>query len=238
MTTCENERKIIAEGVVACVWVCDDGRELIVPDDARRIIGKKIWDSHWARYEAVGVKEVWTNDGMANLYTLDSVLQWREKLAQEMIKNITAKKIVEIEEIAVQTPTKIVKKIRRVPLDAPVVTEVQEVERRMPTFKEICEKHNIGSGVYLIEGGGLYKIGIGSSIMHRFWSLQAQCPVKLTLIAYKSFQTNAFYHDYKKEEQSLHRRYAHCRRHGEWFALNQNEVDELISLLGNRYDQD
>ena len=63
--------------------------------------------------------------------------------------------------------------------------------------------------VYLIEAGGLLKIGVSLDPMRRLKSMQTGSPVPLTMLA--------AIHGGDREEARLHRLFKPYRREGEWF---------------------
>lgn len=80
--------------------------------------------------------------------------------------------------------------------------------------------------IYLIqcEATKLVKIGISSNAEMRLRNLRMACPTRLTLLADRPGR--------KVDEQALHERYSSARRHGEWFALSEDEISSLKKEWG------
>lgn len=70
--------------------------------------------------------------------------------------------------------------------------------------------------VYLLEGWGLYKIGKSYRVGERIAQLQACCPCPLTLVC--------LLQNRRSLELHLHLQFRDKRRHGEWFALTEEDV--------------
>ena len=67
------------------------------------------------------------------------------------------------------------------------------------------------TGVYVVESGGLYKIGFSSNIPNRISTLRNSGPDRgLRLVSLDTAGT-------RHTERALHERFAASRRHGEWF---------------------
>ena len=81
--------------------------------------------------------------------------------------------------------------------------------------------------VYLVQGGGLTKIGITGNIVKRFGSLSSSSPVVLSL-HHQVHCANA-----AEIEKQLHVKYASDRRHGEWFHLSTLQIQEIKDYLDN-----
>ena len=69
---------------------------------------------------------------------------------------------------------------------------------------------------------GRVKIGRAGNVATRFGSIQTSCPVPVTL--------ERLIEGGKPEEAELHRRFAHLRRHGEWFELT-GELEAFMETL-------
>ena len=63
--------------------------------------------------------------------------------------------------------------------------------------------------LYFIAGAGLIKIGISTNLQSRFRAIRNSSPVPVELLG--SCPGTTFF------EGMLHRKFAHLRRHGEWF---------------------
>lgn len=84
--------------------------------------------------------------------------------------------------------------------------------------------------VYLVEGAGLYKIGVTVDLENRMNGLQAQSPVRLRLI--HSIKSRR----YREVEKYFHRVFENTRKHYEWFALFDSDVRQIMAY--GDYDLD
>lgn len=83
--------------------------------------------------------------------------------------------------------------------------------------------------IYLIEApNGLYKLGRAQCPERRLKELQYHSPVRLTLVYSLRCQ------DAVKAEYILHKVFKEKRSHGEWFALDPEDITFLVSRLGRR----
>jgi hypothetical protein len=82
-----------------------------------------------------------------------------------------------------------------------------------------------GGFVYLMKAGDAYKIGIARNVERRRDAIQTGSPVPVFVIA------AAFVNDPRWVEAGLHQEFAACRLEGEWFALDQRSVADVIRLL-------
>ncbi len=78
--------------------------------------------------------------------------------------------------------------------------------------------------VYLLEGGGHYKIGRAKNPHNRSETIGTQLPYPVTLIHVVECA------DYEDYERSLHRRFAEKRLHGEWFDLSPEDIAYIQGL--------
>lgn len=80
--------------------------------------------------------------------------------------------------------------------------------------------------VYLLEAeNNIYKIGRSRDLKTRVLTIQMHSPVKVILL--HRFQSkNSII-----AEETLHKKYAAKRKHGEWFDLNDREVNEIKAIL-------
>ncbi len=75
--------------------------------------------------------------------------------------------------------------------------------------------------LYLFESAGLYKIGITQDVQQRIRSMQSGNPHSIVLIAYRIVAYA------EANERNLHAHFQHCRRRGEWFALDADDVAKI-----------
>jgi hypothetical protein len=73
--------------------------------------------------------------------------------------------------------------------------------------------------IYFISGAGLIKIGVTTKVDARLRSLELSSPVELVFLG--------MYPGTRSDEFALHKRFAHLRRHGEWF----NDTEELRAFI-------
>lgn len=83
--------------------------------------------------------------------------------------------------------------------------------------------------VYLLKNEiGHCKIGVTRhNPRHRVSGLQVGSSIKIDVIAFKSFENSHA----RQLESELHRKYREFRLCGEWFALSQDQVKEVVSVL-------
>lgn len=77
----------------------------------------------------------------------------------------------------------------------------------LPRASALCDPAQ--AVVYFIAGAGLIKIGCTTNIVSRFRTIRNSSPVPVELLGAHPGGT--------LEEGLLHQRFAHLRRHGEWF---------------------
>ena len=78
--------------------------------------------------------------------------------------------------------------------------------------------------VYLMQWEDEYKIGKAVDIERRRKRLSGELNRDITVLH------RIFSHDYPRAESDLHRKYASKRLHGEWFALEAEDVAWLLSI--------
>jgi len=79
-----------------------------------------------------------------------------------------------------------------------------------------------GGYVYLMFSNGLYKIGISSDPMRRRKEIERASGRPVQMIAY------TWARDAWSRERTLHNHFSGFRREGEWFALDQEQVDSIV----------
>lgn len=88
------------------------------------------------------------------------------------------------------------------------------------------EKPDDGRTVYFVRAAtGDVKIGVAGDIKKRLASLQATSPIPLALMG-------VIFGVGKRAEAELHERFAHLRRHGEWFE----PTDDLLEYIRTHVD--
>ena len=78
--------------------------------------------------------------------------------------------------------------------------------------------------VYLIKCGDIYKIGRAVNPKARLKDIQIMNPYECVLVFSKQV-SNA-----PTQERQLHKQYAHKRKHGEWFCLDDNDVKTIMAM--------
>lgn len=97
-------------------------------------------------------------------------------------------------------------------------------ERRAAAARTAPRRRKQAGYVYLIEGGGYYKIGKAKNPSNRAQTLAIHLPYPTRLLhAIKS-------DDSDRAEKHLHERYADRRTNGEWFDLDGDEVREIMGI--------
>jgi len=83
--------------------------------------------------------------------------------------------------------------------------------------------------IYLIRNGhsNHYKIGISKNVVSRLNTLQTGNPEKLSLISF--FPSINTYN----QEQELHNHYSEKRVAGEWFVLEQHDINYFLSIANS-----
>ena len=81
--------------------------------------------------------------------------------------------------------------------------------------------------LYLITDCVYYKLGIAKNVEKRKRQLQTGTPNKLVIEAYYPVT------DARKKEKYLHTKYASKKRQGEWFALDEKDVQNIKDYLTN-----
>ena len=124
--------------------------------------------------------------------------------------------------------------------DEELVTELGLLSR--PTMAKIISKDDyislinrvtdVRSGkestnVYVVSGGGLYKIGISGDVSNRLATMRGTSPVVLDLVHTVQI-VNA-----RLVEKSLHEKYKDFNTHGEWFKLSPEQLQEVKDYLDN-----
>lgn len=78
--------------------------------------------------------------------------------------------------------------------------------------------------VYVLRGGGFYKIGRAKDPHKRAETLAIQLPYESDLVGYVHAP------DYRALEAELHERFAHKRKNGEWFDLGPEDLAYILGM--------
>ena len=71
------------------------------------------------------------------------------------------------------------------------------------------------TSLYVMDTTAGFKVGISKDVDGRRKSVQAMCPLPITVVHQEEFLSQA---DALKEEMEMHKVLDHRRMHGEWFA--------------------
>lgn len=87
------------------------------------------------------------------------------------------------------------------------------------------------SRIYLLESGGLYKVGISKNVERRVKELDNR-PFKVKIVCYSDLMKNA-----QRIEKKLHREFAAHNVYGEWFEFNEDELETVKKKIvsGGKY---
>jgi hypothetical protein len=106
-----------------------------------------------------------------------------------------------------------------------LVRRAQE-NRAREADRRVAEARDTGGSfgfVYLVRAGDRFKIGVARDVPRRLAQLNSgQSPFPVQLVH------AAAHADYRAAEAALHRRFADWRVHGEWFALDEERVGEVV----------
>lgn len=83
--------------------------------------------------------------------------------------------------------------------------------------------------IYLLRGSRLHKIGKSIHAVKRKKVIEKDLGETLQLL--HTIKSN----DYTRAEVTLHQRFSHLRRRGEWFELGQSEVAEIMQISEMNY---
>lgn len=102
--------------------------------------------------------------------------------------------------------------------------EIREEQRRAERETK-KDRRMVHGHVYILKAeNGLYKIGKAKNLTQRVTDLGIKIPMSIELVG--SFETD----DYTAAELSLHEKYKEKRGVGEWFCLNETDIEELMSM--------
>lgn len=97
--------------------------------------------------------------------------------------------------------------------------------------KKVATKKVVGGHIYLIKAdNGLVKIGKTTDLKTRLDHFTAKLPYEVKLI--HSIETN----DHTKLERKLHDLFEHKRKRGEWFELNEKEIQYVKKKYKNEHN--
>lgn len=104
-----------------------------------------------------------------------------------------------------------------------------EEKKQLERLKEVKNRELLRSkkSVYLFKANDCYKIGIASSIEKRIAALQTGNPYKVACI-FHAYHPNAH-----SIESSLHMVFKHKKAHGEWFLLNEEDIEFCKNTILN-----
>lgn len=91
-------------------------------------------------------------------------------------------------------------------------------------FHKQMELYGNKTGVYLLEAGGRYKIGITMDLRQRFMSVIGVCPFQLNLVWFLETAHS------RMAERILHNIFRLKRIHYEWFELDENDVNRIKDI--------
>lgn len=104
------------------------------------------------------------------------------------------------------------------------LTEVLAIEQSKPRLEE--SNQDVSGYVYLIKSDSYYKIGVSQDVRQRIKQLGTLPPFDIKLIC--TIRTDSAYN----LESQLHEQFEEKRVNGEWFELEDNDV-EYIKELSN-----
>lgn len=88
-------------------------------------------------------------------------------------------------------------------------------------------KPDLRKSVYIVECEGLYKIGYTFNIEKRLHTLQVGSPYLIRLV------THVKTDNHKALESNIHSMFAPKRVRGEWFKLEEQDLNNLLQILEN-----
>lgn len=100
-----------------------------------------------------------------------------------------------------------------------------ETPPHAPTFNELEERPPQKSGVYVIQAGDAFKIGVTRNLARRMKGVQTGSPHPLNLIWYKEFREAAVI------EARLHSMLDQYRVSGEWFRCSIIEIQDASEMV-------
>ncbi len=86
-------------------------------------------------------------------------------------------------------------------------------------------KNNKSKYLYLLKADKFYKIGVASNVKSRIKTLQTGCMYKIDLVSKWELDKPVV------EERKLHKIFSSKRVHGEWFKLNNNDINDIQNRL-------
>jgi len=99
----------------------------------------------------------------------------------------------------------------------------QESRQRQRTAKRPPPRRAPGY-VYLLKGGGYYKIGLSKCVYRRWREISPKLPFEVEIVCRIATE------DMHGLETSLHERFASKRANGEWFELDEADVEYIRGL--------
>lgn len=98
--------------------------------------------------------------------------------------------------------------------------------KHLPSRTELPQRIPKGGYVYLLKGGGYYKIGLSRNVYRRWREVSPKLPFEVEIVC--TIATD----DMHKLETTLHKRFADKRENGEWFKLDDSDVEYVLELAG------
>jgi len=112
-----------------------------------------------------------------------------------------------------------------------IIQFYQEQEGRVVEQAQPSQPALYPGYVYVVEGGGYYKIGLSNDVDRRLTQLAVQPPFELTVI--HIIETD----DMFGLEAELHEVFTDKRVRGEWFELDEEDIEWLLTTYeGARHD--
>lgn len=104
---------------------------------------------------------------------------------------------------------------------------LREKRKLLQSTPEITSENNTSDekSVYIIEGGGVYKIGVSKKPRERMKEIQRHSPQELNLRFQSKSTTDAY-----QIEDRIHTDFSDKNHHNEWFDLSDSELAEVIKI--------
>ena len=110
----------------------------------------------------------------------------------------------------------------------PTINQDEDRDKLIREFLEFSKKDAIErqkENIYLVRSDGYIKIGYTFDILNRLGGLQLGNPKRLELVyTHKVLEVKIL-------EERLHQKFSEKRVLGEWFLLNERDVNEAINYI-------